>query len=675
MLSPPVARIAIPSGIADARPHLPARSDSRQRGRIGGVALWLLGGAAASVACVLAMSSPHPPAASSHRIVHRSIEGLPPLAQGIVSAALGTDNRAYRVVGLRATNPAQRLRLRFSGRGVEIAAARAHVGVRVVAYGYGTTLRTPGPARVSALDNRVKYVYGAFAEWFVNGPRGLEQGFDVAAPPRGQRGVLTFALTLSGEHHPCLCHGTLLLAGNGSSLRYGGLIATDAAGRVLRSRLQLDGDRLLIRVDDRGARYPLRIDPFVQQGELSDTPGESGEQFGEAVAVSGRTLVVGTTNYINYNTPSRYVEQGAAYVFTAPASGWAHAKQAAILKAPRGQPEEEFGRSVAISGNTIIIGAPFRRVGAHGGQGEAYIFVKPASRWRSATPAAELTARAGTAHEFFGESVAISGDTVVVGAPGHKVGKHAAQGAVDVFAVPRSRRAAAPKQLVDLIATDGQANDALGISVALSGRTIVAGADLHRVGKTAGPGAAYIFTEPSTGWRHARESAELNNVDGETGELFGRIVAAWQDSVVVGAPARSGQAAQEGAAYVFVRPGSGWAGSLTPAAELTASDPGRDAEFGGALAISDGLIVAGAPGHTTGKNNEQGAGYVFVKPITGWRTTTESSELTAAGGAAGDKLGLSVALSKDTVLLGAPDRTVKADLLEQGAVYAFRGDS
>jgi hypothetical protein len=84
--------------------------------------------------------------------------------------------------------------------------------------------------------------------------------------------------------------------------------------------------------------------------------------------------------------------------------------------------------------------------------------------------------------------------------------------------------------------------------------------------------------------------------------------------------------------------------------------------------------VAGAPGHAIGKNGEQGAAYAFLKPATGWRSATETAELTAAGGATGDKLGLSVALSGDTILLGAPSRTVNK-VLEQGAVYAFGGDS
>ena len=631
-------------------------------------AICLLSAGAALLACALAIGMPHPTAASSPRIVRRGLGGLPLVAQSVVSAALGGDSRAYQVFGLQAVNPAQRLHMRFSTHGVEITSAGAHVTMRLAAYGRGSALRTPGPARVSVHDNSVNYRYGPFAEWFANGPRGLEQGFDVSAPPSGQRGSLTFVLALSGGLHARLRRDSLLLSGEGASLSYGGLIATDANGHVLRSELQLDGEQLLIRVDDRGAHYPLRVDPFLQQSELSDTPGASGEQFGEAVAVSGRTLIVGTINHI---AASSDFEQGAAYIFTAPASGWAHARQAAILKAPRGQSEEAFGRSVAISGNTIVIGAPSREVGRHTNQGAAYVFVKPASGWRSTMPTAELTASGGAGHEFFGESVAISGNTVLVGAPGRRVGKHAAQGAVDVFATPRSSRAGTPRQLAELTAPDGHANDALGISLAISGQTAVAGADQHRVGETADQGAAYIFAKPPTGWRNARETAQLTDTGGEERELFGRTVAIWQNTVLVGAPDRGGEQPEQGAAYVFVKPASGWAGALTQAAELTASDPGKDDEFGGALAISDGMIAIGAPGHAIGKNTEQGAGYVFVKPVTGgWKTATETNELIAKNGTEGDKLGLSAALSGNTILLGAPDRAVKRNLA-QGAVYAF----
>jgi trimeric autotransporter adhesin len=627
----------------------------------------LVGGA--SLVCVLAFGMSDQPAASPPQLLRHGLERLPLVARGVVSAALGDDSRAYQVIGLRAINPAQRLRMRFSGKGVEIASARAHVSLHVVAYGRGTALTTPGRARVTVHKNTVKYIYDPFTEWFANGPRGLDQGFDVAAPPHGERGALTFAVALSGRLHARLRRGALLLRGGGASLRYGGLITTDAHGHVLRSWLVLAGDRLLIRVDDRGAQYPLRIDPFLEQSTLSDNPGASGENFGEAVAVSGRTLIVGTIHHIVPSNLGAQVEPGAAYVFTEPASGWAHARQVAIFKPPRYQSEEAFGQSVAISGNTIVVGDPFREVGRHVDQGAAYVFVKPAVGWRSARPTAQMTAAGGGESEVFGESVAISGNTVLVGAPGRKVGEHVFQGAVDVFALSRSPRAGAPKQLAQLTAHDGQANDALGVSVAIWRSTVVAGADMHRVGETAEQGVAYIFQRHGTGWRNAHATAQLADGAGQPRELFGRAVAIWHNTVVVGAPFRGGENPDQGAAFVFVKPASGWHGSHTQTAELTASDPGKNDQLGGALAIYGSLIVAGAPGHVT----EQGAGYAFVKPATGWRTTTETGEITAASGAPGDILGESVALADGAIFLGAPNRAV-SKVLAQGAVYAFPSD-
>ena len=422
-----------------------------------------------------------------------------------------------------------------------------------------------------------------------------------------------------------------------------------------------------------GGAYPLASDPFVQQGELSDEPGASGEEFGEAIAVSGHTLVAGTPNHMAASTD---LEQGAAYVFTAPGSGWAHARQVAILKAPRDQSEELFGHSVAISAKTIVIGAPFRTVDGHVDQGAAYVFVKPASGWSHASPPVQLTATGGQGNEFFGESVAISGSTVTIGAPGRRVAGHARQGAVDVFTIPTSRTASAT-QLAQLTAPDGAANDALGIAVAVSAQTIIAGADLHRVG-TDEQGAAYIFVKPASGWKHARAAAQLTAEPGQARELFGRSVAIWHNTVVVGAPDHDGIAAdhdsvpaEEGAAYVFVKPASGWAGSLTQTAQLAVSDPGKGDQFGGTLAISGATIAAGAPGHTTGKNSEQGAGYVFLEPPTGWENATETDELLAKDGNEGDKLGLSVALSEVTILLSAPNHEVN-NTRAQGAVYSFR---
>jgi hypothetical protein len=441
-----------------------------------------------------------------------------------------------------------------------------------------------------------------------------------------------------------------------------------AAQGPVSAALARDDPDLQVRLNDRGAVYPLRIDPFIQLGELTASHGLRGEEFGESVAISGNTIVVGTPNYVAAATNT---EEGAAYVFTKPASGWTHATQVARLTAVRGQSEELFGGSVSVSGNTIVVGAPFREVGRNAGQGAAYVFVKPASGWRNATPTAKLTAASGAAKDFFGESVAISGRTIVVGAPGREVGTSALQGAVDVFTRPASGWSGSLTQKAQLTASDGRAGDALGVSVAVSGNAIVAGADRHTVGKNADQGVGYVFAKPASGWANATQAAELTAGNGAANEFFGEAVGISGDTIVAGAPEHEvGKNAGQGAVYVFVMPASGWAGSPPQTAELTASDGAKNEALGRSLAVSGDVIVAGARFREVAKSTDQGAVYVFVEPSPGWANATQAAELTASNGTIGDSLGRSVAVAGDTLVVGAPDHEVGKNLA-QGAVYAF----
>ena len=131
----------------------------------------------------------------------------------------------------------------------------------------------------SSSGNRVVYQHPGISEWYTNGPLGLEQGFTLARPPAAHgAGPLTLAVELSGDAHASLAAaGAIQLnAPGGTVLRYDGLSASDASGRGLPARLALEGGRLLIRLDARHARYPVRVDPFLQQGEKLTGSGESG---------------------------------------------------------------------------------------------------------------------------------------------------------------------------------------------------------------------------------------------------------------------------------------------------------------------------------------------------------------------------------------------------------------
>ena len=187
-----------------------------------------------------------------------------------------------------------------------------------------------------------------------------------------------------------------------------------------------------------------------------------------------------------------------------------------------------------MSGDTVVVGAQLDDVGANADQGSAYVFVKPGGGWASATQTAKLTASDGAAGDRFGESVDVSGDTVVVGARWDDVGANADQGSAYVFVKPGGGWASGT-QSAKLTASDGAVSDELGFSVDVSGDTIVAGAGFDDVGANADQGSAYVFVKPGGGWANGTQTAKLTASDGAAGDDFGRSVAVSGDTVVVGA--------------------------------------------------------------------------------------------------------------------------------------------
>ncbi len=208
---------------------------------------------------------------------HAGLESLPVAARGPVSAALGAQNQAYRVNRLKgrftASSPAQHLSTSFTRSGVSVRSGTTEVGLGFLAVGYGSALAPLAQVAPSARANRVRYRHSGLDEWYANGPLGLEQGFIVRRAPSGHtNGPLTLSMQLSSNVKASLAKGgqSIAISRTGNAvLRYTGLLATDAGRHALRSWLEIDGGRLLLRVDAAGARYPVRIDPMIQQGESS----------------------------------------------------------------------------------------------------------------------------------------------------------------------------------------------------------------------------------------------------------------------------------------------------------------------------------------------------------------------------------------------------------------------
>ena len=358
---------------------------------------------------------------------------------------------------------------------------------------------------------------------------------------------------------------------------------------------------------------------WKQVTELKGSDTVTGDGVGFSVAISGSTAVVGAYGHTSY--------AGRAYVFTKTGSGWTQAGELKGLDTVVG---DQFGCSVAISGNTVVVGAGARA----GHAGRAYVFTDSSTGWKQVV---ELKGSDTVTGDYFGWSVAISGTTVVVGAYGHDK----SAGRTYVF----DANGSSWKQVAELKSADRAAGDQFGSSVAISGTTMVVAATGHA--KAAG--RAYVFTKTASSWKQA---AELKGVDTGAGDHFGWSVAISGPTVVVGA---FHHASLAGRAYVFTKKASGWA----QAAELKGSDTIANDGFGISVAVSGPTAVVGATGHAAGA----GRVYMFTKSPTGW---SHAGEIKGSDTAPGDEFGFSVAISGSTAIVGAPSHAKQA-----GRAYVF----
>ncbi|MCC6904083.1 MAG: hypothetical protein IT377_34265 [Polyangiaceae bacterium] len=564
---------------------------------------------------------------------------------------------------VRASSAAQRLAAQVGADGVKVSAERGPaLGLRLAGFGRRGALRalpcSEHPPRASAnratLDHLSGVNGGGVAEHFTTGPLGVEQAWQIATAPEPQApdAPVVLRLEVSGLVPVLSADGSsvsLQTPEGDPALKYTDLLARDAEGKALPATMTVEAAAIVIAVDDAGARYPLYVDPLISTQQGKWIAGDGAAEDLFGLAVS----LSGDTAVVG--APSHAVGasvyQGSAYVFVRSGSIWT---EQAKLKASDGAAGDFFGLSVSISGDTVVVGADEDVVGANYLQGSAYVFVRSGSSW---TEQAKLTASDGAASDLFGWSVSVFGDTVVVGAMEDDVGANGDQGSAYVFV----RSGTSWTQQAKLTSSDGAADDQFGCSVSVSGDTAVVGALFDDVGANAEQGSAYVFVRSGTSWT---QQAKLTAGDGADGDIFGRKVSTSGDTAVVGAELDDvGANKNQGSTYIFVRSGSTW----TEQAKLTASDGAANDYFGGSVSVFDDAVVIGAFGDDVGANYGQGSAYVFVRSGSTW---TERAKLTASDGAASDTLGNSVSLSGDTVVVGAPSDDVGAK--DQGSAYPFR---
>lgn len=358
-------------------------------------------------------------------------------------------------------------------------------------------------------------------------------------------------------------------------------------------------------------------------------PGDPpANRFGSSVSLSGNTAVVGAMSATNEGGPSA----GSVYVFVNDGISWTEQAKLIASDAAAG---DLFGWSVALFGDTAVVGS---RLDSHAGgfeAGSAYVFARSGSVW---TEQAKLVASDARTGDRFGSSVAVFGDTIVVGAPGDDGPAGLDAGSAYVFV----RLGTTWIQEAKLAAADAGNGDAFGASVALSAETALVGAPGDSSGSNTGAGSGYAFVRSGTLW--SQQSKMTGN--GDHGDDLGFSVALSGDTAVLGAPGEDDGAVQNaGAVRVFVRTGSTW----TQQARLVASN-GDGNSLGGSVAISGGTVVAGSP-FDSNYHSWAGAAFVFERSGTIW---TQQEKLATEDAGIDAHLGSSVALEGDRALLGAP---------------------
>src|SRR5215471_10837501 len=341
-----------------------------------------------------------------------------------------------------------------------------------------------------------------------------------------------------------------------------------------------------------------------QLGELTPSVRGANDWFGFSIAASGNTVVVGAFD--------ANIEQfGTVYVYVKPFNGWQNMTQVATLTAS--DSGQGFGTSVAISGDTIVVGAAntsnFADPAA-AGPGAAYVYVMPSGGWHDMTETAKLTASDGKNGDAFGDSVGISGDTIAVGAffaPDQSGNSFA--GKAYAFVRPGGGWTGSLHETAKLTASDSQLLNYMGASVAIAGNTIVAGSWGHNNFQ----GAAYVFSMPQGGWADMTQTAQLTASAGKDGSNLGFSAPISGNTVILGSP---GASHFKGQAYVYDVPSGIWS-NMTETAKLRASNATEGDSFGQSASINGNVVVIGAPGAVVGTKQGQGAAYIFQKPPTG----------------------------------------------------------
>jgi hypothetical protein len=386
--------------------------------------------------------------------------------------------------------------------------------------------------------------------------------------------------------------------------------------------------------------------PEAELNKIIAPDGATFDQFGTNVDIEGDTVVIGAPSADI--TPG--VSQGAAYVYFRTGDSWFLQTK---LMAFESSINEMFGISVAISGNTIIVGAPAADIGNNSDQGTAYIFVRNGATWSLQQ---KLIAADGRGGSQFGNSVAIDGDTVVIGSFADRIGS-LPTGSAYVY----TRSGETWMQQAKLFDSNPNFSDEFGYRVAVDNDTAVVSARFGDVGSNTSQGVVCVFKRTDGVWA---QQARLFDANGGNDDLFGVSVAMDGETILVGSTAaRTGPSTRNGMVYAYVRSGDAW--SLQQ--RFNGNDTVGPDRFGISVDISGDTAIVGADLYSFGNGTQEGAAYIFIRNGANW---SQQAKLLASDAFPADRLGGSVAVSGNRFLVGSPGADINSHN-SQGAAYFF----
>ena len=374
---------------------------------------------------------------------------------------------------------------------------------------------------------------------------------------------------------------------------------------------------------------------WTEEQKLLAADGATLDSFGWSVALSGDTVLIGADQNDDNGQAS-----GSVYVFTLTGTTWT---QQALLLPLDGAAGDRFGYAVALAGDTAFIGA----VMDENQTGAVYVFNRTGTTWIQQQ---KLTAPDGAVGDDFGVSISPSGDTVLIGANWNDDNGEKS-GSAYVFI----RNGTIWTYQALLLPSDGVADDRFGYAISLSGDTALIGAWNDDSAK----GSAYIFTRSGTTWT---EQQKLYAPDGEAGDNFGIAVALDGNTALIGAQYDSENGANSGSVFVFINSGTNW----IQQAKLLAKDGAAMDIFGCPVFLDgDTALIGAAYDDDTGANS--GSAYIFTRTGTTW---TQQAKLLASDGHSGNQFSLNgIFLEGDTAVIGAPFGY--NNTLRTGSAYIF----